>query len=139
MFASAAYSNSPRRQLGAYHQVQVATGVDGASPHRLVGMLFDGLTDALAQARGAMRSGNIEVKGRAIGRAVSIVDEGLKACLNLADGGVLAADLNDLYAYITLRLTQANLANDEAALEECGQLIEPLRNAWAQIAGSVPA
>jgi len=45
----------------------------------------------------------------------------------------------DLYAYIALRLTHANLRNDEAALEECTRLIEPVRTAWAQIADKVPA
>ena len=104
----------------------------------LVTMLFDGFVDSVAQARGAMRSGNIEAKGRAIGRAVSIVNEGLKGTLNLRDGGKLAADLDGLYAYITLRLTHANLRNDEAALVECNQLIEPVRSAWAGIADKAP-
>ena len=135
MFASAAYSAGPRAAAaGAYRQVHVTTGVDDASPHRLVGMLFDGLVAALAEARGAMRAGNLELKGRAIGRAVRIVDEGLSAPLNIEKGGTMATDLRDLYTYITLRLTHANLRNDEAALEECTRLIEPLRSAWAAIA-----
>lgn len=122
-----------QRQAGAYRQVHVATGVDGASPHDLVSMLFDGLVGALAEARGALRSGNIALKGRAIGRAVRIVDEGLSAALNLGEGGKLAADLRSLYAYINVRLTHANLHNDEAALEECARLIEPVRSAWSSI------
>jgi flagellar protein FliS len=129
------YSASPfGGGRNAYHAVQVGTGVDSASPHQLISMLFDGLIDCIAQARGAMRAGKIEEKGRAISRAVRIVDEGLKAGLNLKDGGQLAASLNDLYAYLALRLTQANRHNDEAALEECAQLVEPLRSAWAEIA-----
>ena len=131
MFASAAYSSS--RQRHAYQDVQVTTGVDGASPHQLVAMLFDGLIDSIAQARGAMRSKNVAAKGGAIQRAVRIIDEGLKAGLNLNEGGNLAADLNDLYAYISVRLTYANLHNDEAALDECVRLIEPLRSAWSSI------
>jgi len=122
-----------RRQAGAYQQVHVATGVDGATPHKLVSMLFDGALAAIAEARGAMRSRNIAAKGQAISRAVRIVDEGLSAPLNLADGGKLALDLRDLYSYVALRLTQANLKNDEAALDECVKLIEPLRSAWANI------
>ncbi|HEX3140621.1 MAG TPA: flagellar export chaperone FliS, partial [Rhizobacter sp.] len=97
MFASAAFSAPSKRQLGAYQQVQVTTGVDGASPHRLVEMLFEGLLDSFAQARGAIRQGNIEAKGEAIGRAVRIIDEGLRAGLNMEAGGALAADLSDLY------------------------------------------
>lgn len=134
MFASAIRSNVSQRQAGAYHQVHLATGVAGATPHGLIVMLFDGLMGAIAEARGAMRSRDIPAKGKAIGRAVRIVDEGLSAALNLEAGGSLATDLRNLYSYINLRLTQANLNNDESALEECVRLIEPLRTGWLAIA-----
>lgn len=133
MFAPTAYSAPAMRQLGAYKQVHATTGVDGASPHRLVQMLFEGLLEALAQARGAMQHGNIEAKCDAIGRAVRIIDEGLKAGLNVAEGGRLAQDLSDLYAYVTVRLTWANRHNDEAAVSECVKLIEPIARAWDEI------
>jgi flagellar protein FliS len=119
---------------GAYRQVGAETGVAGASPHRLVALLFDGCADAIVQARGALRSGNAQAKGQAIGRAVRIIEEGLKAGLDLDAGGALAEDLRALYAYIALRLTQANLRNDDAALAECQRLLEPVREAWAGIA-----
>jgi len=61
------------------------------------------------------------------------VDEGLRAGLNLQAGGRLASDLHDLYGYLNLRLTQANLRNDETALDECQRLIQPLRDAWNSI------
>jgi flagellar secretion chaperone FliS len=132
MFASAAFS-APSRQLGAYKQVHVTTGVDGATPHRLVQMLFEGLLDSLARARGAIQHGNVAVKCEEIGRAVRIIDEGLKAGLNVTEGGRLAQDLNDLYAYVTVRLTYANLHSDEAVVSECVRLIEPLSKAWDEI------
>jgi flagellar protein FliS len=138
MFATAARASIYQRQAGAYNQVQVTTGVGGATPHGLIAMLFDGLIESLAQARGAIRSRNIESKGRAIRRAVRIVQEGLCDGLNLEDGGQLAAGLNDLYGYIALRLTHANLHNDESAIDECVRLIEPLRSAWSQIADHPP-
>lgn len=133
MFASAI--RSPHRQAGAYKQVYATT----ASPHALIAMLFEGLVGSLAEARIAMRSGNISAKCNAIARALRIVDEGLNEALNEAEGGALAADLGALYRYISLRLTHANLRNDEAALEECERLIEPLRSAWAGIADQVAA
>jgi flagellar protein FliS len=138
MFATAARTSVYQRQAGAYNVVQVSTGVGGASAHGLIGMLYDGLLESLAQARGAIRSKNIEAKGRAVRRALRIVDEGLRAGLNIEDGGQLAAGLNDLYLYISLRLTHANLHNDEKALDECVRLVEPLRSAWAQIADQAP-
>ena len=130
MFATAA----PRNATSAYRQVGVETGVSTASAHQLVAMLLEGFFDAVAQARGALQAGRIEDKGRAIGRAVRIVEEGLRAGLNLRDGGEIATNLERLYGYVTRRLTEANLHNDAAALEECAQLIEPVRAAWQAIA-----
>ena len=100
-------------------------------------MLFDGVQDSIAQARGAIQARNTQIKGRAIARAVRIVDEGLRGALDAQAGGSLALDLRDLYGYITLRLTQANLSNDDKALAECAALIEPLRTAWRAIGPQV--
>ncbi len=122
-----------------YRQVGNQTAVAAATPHRLIEMLFEGCMDALAQAKGALRSGQVDVKGRALGRAVRIVDEGLRAALDLRDGGTLAADLHALYGYLTMRLTAANLRNDEAAIEECQRLLNPLREAWQAIGPQVNA
>ncbi len=141
MFASSYPSPAAaRRQIGGlYQQVGLETQLAGASPHHLVAMLFDGYMEALAQARGAMRAGQIEIKGRAISRALGIVQEGLRAGLDLKVGGSLARDLDDLYAYIAGRLTLANLRNDEALLDECQRLVQPLREAWASIAPAAQA
>ncbi|HTJ08011.1 MAG TPA: flagellar export chaperone FliS [Caldimonas sp.] len=134
MFAPAALSQSASPAFaGAYRTVGVETGVPAASPHRLVTMLFDGFNEAIAQARGALRQGDVEAKGKAIGRAVRIVEEGLKAALDVEAGGPLAADLSALYRYVTVRLTEANLHNDSRALDECAALIEPVRSAWIAI------
>ena len=76
-----------------------------------------------------MRDGEIEAKGRAIGRAVRIIEEGLKAGLNMEAGGQLAANLRDLYGYVELQLTRANLRNDAAVIDECINLIGKIVNA----------
>ncbi|WP_284617122.1 flagellar export chaperone FliS [Aquabacterium humicola] len=132
-------SSRARQFAGAYQQVGVQTMVHGASPHQLVTLLFDGFFAAVARGRGAMRAGDAASKGAALTQAVRIVDEGLKASLNLSAGGKLAADLSDLYAYVCLRLTQANLRNDEKALDECLGLMSPLRDAWNAIGESADA
>lgn len=123
---------------GLYRQVGVETGVKTADPHKLVLMLYDGLLEAIAQARGAMRARQIEAKNRAMTRAVRIVDEGLKPGLSPA-GGELSTSLSSLYAYVSMRLIQAHARNDEAALDECRRLITPLRDAWATIGERIPS
>jgi flagellar protein FliS len=123
-----------QKSTRAYRQVGIETGVAAASPHQLVQMLFDGFIDTLVEARGALAAGRVESKCSALMRAVRIVDEGLKASLDVEHGSTLATDLADLYGYISLRLTQANLRNDAAAIEECINLMLPLRDAWQSIA-----
>jgi flagellar protein FliS len=126
---------SPHARM--YSRVGVETGVEAATPHKLVAMLFDGYFESIARAGAALAAGQTELKGREIGRAVRIVEEGLKASLNLSAGGALASDLSELYAYVTLRLTQANLRNDAALLDECRELMKPLHEAWLSIAAQV--
>jgi flagellar protein FliS len=140
MFASAPLAHrSPGAFAGAYRKIGVETGVGAASKHQLVTMLFDGFNEAVAQAKRALLFRDIEAKCNAINRAARIVDEGLRAPLNVEDGGELALQLKALYGYITLRLTQANLNNDVAALDECVRLIEPVRSAWIAIGPRVEA
>ena len=120
MFTSAPPSafGRPQNFASAYARVGVETGVNAASAHKLIEMLFEGFVDAVTQARGAMRSGQVEPKGCALMRAARIIEEGLKAGLNMEEGGRLAEDLSMLYAYVAMRLTWANLKNDESALDE---------------------
>jgi flagellar protein FliS len=122
------------RSASVYKRVAVETGVQAADSHRLVGMLFDGLLQAVATARGAMERGDLVVKGEQIGKAVRIVEEGLKAGLDPA-GGEMAQNLRALYAYAVRRLTEANLRNDPSALAEVATLIEPVAQAWQDIRG----
>ncbi|MEZ5701725.1 MAG: flagellar export chaperone FliS [Burkholderiaceae bacterium] len=103
---------------------------------QLVGLLFDALLQSIA-ARGAMERGETAVKGAAISKAVRLIEEGLKAGLNLEQGGEIALNLRGLYDYSVQRLTHANLRNDAEALQEVTQLMEPLATAWKQIGGTV--
>ena len=135
MFSPSQTPSSSRSQqfAGAYHAVGVQTMVASATPHGLVALLFDGFVAAVNKAKGALRGSDTPAKCQAIGHAVRIIDEGLKSALDLRAGGKLALDLSDLYAYVCMRLTQANRHNDEAALDECLALMAPLREAWHAI------
>ncbi len=115
-----------------YRQVRAEAGVHAATPHQLVAMLFEGLLEAIAQARGALQAGQVSAKGAAIGRAVAILEEGLGGSLDLR-AGPLAHDLNRLYSYLVTRLTLANVRNDDALLHECQKLVRPLQEAWIGI------
>lgn len=131
------FTSVSSRAASAYQQVNVETAVSQADPHQLVNMLFEGLLKNVGAARAAMARGDIAAKGMLINKAVRIIDEALKPALNLAQGGDIAANLNGLYGYCSLRLTEANLRNDDAALADVVRVIEPLADGWKQMGGKL--
>ncbi len=121
------------RAASAYKRVGAQTSIEGASPHQVICLLFEALLLSLHSARGAMARGDLELKGQAIGKAVRILEEGLKAALDIESGGELAVNLRGVYNYSILRLTTANLKNDITLIEEVTQLIVPVFDAWKSI------
>jgi len=117
----------------AYQSVAVQTSVGSADPHRMILLLYDAAIEAIRIAECQLGARRVAAKCEAIGKALRIVEEGLKACVDRAAGGALAERLVALYEYITMRLLQANLRNDTKALEEARRLLTDLRSAWAQI------
>lgn len=123
---------NPQAALKSYAKVQYRSNVEVASPHRLVDMLFEGAIERIVQAKGAMEFGDIELKGRKINSAVSIVG-GLRESLNTDSGGELAMNLDNLYIYIQGILASAHVKNDQSKLDEAATLLGDLRSAWIQI------
>ncbi len=117
----------------AYKKVSVDTGVSSGDPHQLILMLYDGAIAATHAAIGHLQAGRVADKGAAVGKALRIIEEGLKASLDTKAGGQLAFRLSDLYDYMLMRLLQGNLRNDPDALQEVIKLMNDLRGAWAQI------
>jgi flagellar protein FliS len=102
---------------------------------QLVLRMMQGALDRIATARGHMRRGEQAAKGEALGRAVRLID-GLRSCLDLKLGGEIAANLSALYDYMTRRLTESNLRNDERGLAEVAELLDEIRGGWEQMAAS---
>lgn len=112
-----------------YQAVNVNAQVTEADPHRLIQMLLEGGLQRIAQAKGAMEYGNIALKGELIGKAMGIVG-GLREAVDTDKGGEVAANLDNLYAFMQQRLSQANLNNDPAMLEEVAKLLREIKEGW---------
>lgn len=116
-----------------YQSVNTQAQAIEADPHRLIQMLMEGGLTRLAQARGAMEREQTALKGELVSKAIAIVG-GLRQALNLEQGGELAVNLDNLYAYMTTRLMEANLKNDPAILEEVADLLREVKSGWDAIA-----
>ena len=121
------------RGAASYARVGLESDVMSASPHRLIVLLFQGADTAIGTALVHLRDGNVAEKGRAISKALDIVNNGLLAALDVGRGGELAERLAALYEYIARLLLNANLQNDEHGLQEARRLLAELGSAWSQI------
>jgi flagellar protein FliS len=130
-----------QRGVNAYAKVGLETSVGAASPHKLIVMLYDGALVAVLSALTNMKAGQVAAKGAAISKAITIIDNGLRAALDKKAGGEIAEGLDALYEYMSARLLQANLNNQPEVLEEVHKLLSDLRDAWNAIGaqGGQPA
>ena len=118
--------------LSEYKTIGVKSGVEGADPHQLIGMLLKGAMGKISEAKAAMAGGQIALKGEAVGRAIAIV-EYLRVSLDPGIDAAFSEQLGELYRYIETRLLEANLRNDAEALDEAQALLRELSAGWAGI------
>lgn len=118
------------QSVRSYADIGLETQVLGASPERLITLLYLGARAAIGQARIHLQDGRIAERGAAISKAIKIVDEGLKTGLNMEAGGDIAANLARLYDYIVRTLLTANLKADPEQLDIADRLLADLAEAW---------
>jgi len=124
---------SMQNALDQYKQVGVQSGIENASPHRLIQMLMAGALEKMAAAKGFMVRSEIGPKGEQIGWAISIID-GLRVSLDKNMGGELVDNLDALYEYMGQKLVAANMNNDVEALDEVAGLMREIKAGWDGIA-----
>ena len=109
------------------------SGLD-ADPHGFIGVLMDGALQRIRDARDLLAHGPETVESTSparLLRTAKVILAELRANLDLHGGGAFAANLDDLYDYMSRRLRAAGLADGLAALDEVSHLLEALQTAWA--------
>lgn len=124
---------SSSNPANAYAALSTDSAVHSADPHRLVLLLFEGAENALALAKIHIEQGNVAARGAAISKAIDIISNGLKASLDIQQGGELAERLAALYDYMVSRLLWANMKNDTPTLVEVQSLLGEIHEAWRMI------
>jgi flagellar protein FliS len=120
----------------AYMNVELEGSTNSASAHRLITMLFEGAIAAIIKAKICNESGDIAGRGKSISFALNIIGNGLKAGLNLEEGGEIARNLQALYDYMSFRLIEANLQSSTSILSEVEGLLREIKGAWDMIGSS---
>ncbi len=121
------------RAANAYQRINVETSMHTIDQHQLVALLFEGVLNSIATARGALARGDVLGKVNGISKAIRIIEEGLSTALDKVDGGEIAQNLGALYEYCMHRLILANARNDDTMMLEVMRLIEPVATGWNEI------
>ncbi len=112
------------------HNIYAQNNVGIESPQKLIEMLYEGVLRFNAQAKKAMKDGNIEKRVYWINRSIAIITE-LITVLDMK-GGRVANYLEGLYNYEIQLLNEANAKKDESKLDEVSNVFKGLLEAWRE-------
>jgi flagellar protein FliS len=104
-----------------------------SSKTKQVVMLYEGILRFLNNAKLAIRDNNIQDRFNNLEKAVEIIN-GLQLCLDLENGGEVAAELNKFYNTMITKINFINIKHEgEEAVELIVQQFKPLKEAWEEV------
>lgn len=130
------------KKVSIYQEVELQTKVAGASPHRLVQLLYESALAHLQLAQQLLQLTEPDkeqsaILERSLVKALGIVME-LRDSLDLNINSELPHNLDLLYDYIQRRLLHARIKKDAAAVVESMSLLETLKSGWDAIGQQSP-
>lgn len=116
-------------RANTYQKAQKEFSLTEADPHKVIQILMREFLTQVYQAKAFMGRSEIEAKNNSIKKAIGIIG-GLKGGLNFEQGGEIASNLDSLYDYLVIRLSDANTQNSIEILDEVNELFSPIKDAW---------
>ncbi len=115
-----------------YRQAQLNT----ASPGQRVVLMYEGLSKELKKGENFIRNINkdilnIEAAHNAIALAEQIILE-LKLALDIDNGGELAKNLDNLYEFWIVQLSEANTKKNADILLPVIEMVDELKETWRE-------
>lgn len=110
----------------AYQENSVLT----AAPGDLTLMLYNGCLKFLNLAKKAIEEKNITEKNTNLQKAQNIINE-LMVTLNMDIE--ISKQMMALYDFVRIKLIEANVKNDLAALEEAESIMTDFRDTWKEV------
>jgi flagellar protein FliS len=115
--------------VNAYTKTQVSTTT---SQKELIVMAYDGILRFLRQAREHIENKELEQKYNMLCKARAVIEE-LATTLNRDKGGIIAANLWNLYMFFLQKITEANFTNNLQCIDDIVPALQELRDGWAQM------
>jgi len=128
------YNDNSKKGFDMYgntaHNIYAQNNVGIESPAKLVEMLYEGILRFNAQAKKAMKDGDIPKRVYWMNRSVAIITE-LISVLDM-DQGNISEYLSGLYNYEIQLLSEAGFEQNPAKIDECSNVFRTLLSAWRE-------
>jgi len=112
------------------HNIYAQNNVGIESPAKLIEMLYEGILRFNAQAKKAIKDGDVEKRVYWMNRSTAIITE-LISVLDYEQGDV-SEYLEGLYNYEIQLLAEAGNEKDIAKVDECSNVFKVLLEAWRE-------
>lgn len=119
-------------QYSNHSSVYKETSINTSSPVKLVVMLYEGAIRFLHQAKEATARKDAEAKGRAVDRAIAIIQH-LQGSLDFDKGGQVSYDLDRLYTYISTCIFEGSAKLNADAFDEAIKLLTTIHSGWEEL------
>lgn len=120
------------RNLKAYQKTTVNAEITVADPYYVTKLLYQGLFERLAQAKGAIERGDLALKAKKLSTATAIL-ENLRSTLDFSQSKTIAQGLYDIYSYMIDQVAEASLNLVTQPLDNAIRALMPIKKAWDSI------
>lgn len=120
------------RNLRAYQKTAVNAEISVADPYYVTKLLYQGLFERLAQAKGAIERGDLALKAKKLSTATAIL-ENLRSTLDFSQSKSIAQGLYDIYSYMIDQVAEASLNLMTQPIDNAIRALMPIKKAWDSI------
>ena len=120
------------RNLRAYQKTTVNAEISDADPYYVTKLLYQGLFERLAQAKGAIERGDLALKAKKLSTATAIL-ENLRSTLDFSQSKSIAQGLYDIYSYMIDQVAEASLNLMTQPIDNAIRALMPIKKAWDSI------
>ena len=120
------------RNLRAYQKPTVNAEISVADPYYVTKLLYQGLFERLAQAKGAIERGDLALKAKKLSTATAIL-ENLRSTLDFSQSKSIAQGLYDIYSYMIDQVAEASLNLMTQPIDNAIRALMPIKKAWDSI------
>lgn len=121
-----------RQNIKAYKQVDINSSILESNPHQIILMMFDGMLQGVAVAKGAIERKDYELKSQSLTKSINILDALIQS-LDFDIEPEISKNFEVMYSYCIHCLTEASSSLEADKLDEVIEMIKPVRAAWSEM------